>query len=309
MNSMIYNPLEEFETKFKDLHLENTKKYLENLLEQSGVNVEENGKTVKAYNDQNDRLAKIRKRLKWLKFFRVLMIITLILIPLVILKTTPKIKALKSELEEGGKKAAELLALAESQMAPLNALFTDRDAIKIVETTIPSLSFEDTLSTDQEANMIVNFDFGDLDNAEESTVDILAGNYNDNPFLFEEKYVHRMGLEIYHGYKMISWTETYRDRDGKIHTRTRSETLHATVTKPKPFYSTQIVLNYCAQGGPDLSFSRDATHLERKSEKEIDRYVKKGEKKLKKMTDKALDQNRDFVSMSNSDFEVLFDAI
>jgi hypothetical protein len=68
-------------------------------------------------------------------------------------------------------------------------------------------------------------------------------------------------------------------------------------------------LNDCAQGGPELSFTRDATHLERKSEKEIDRYVKKGEKKLKKMTDKAIKQIKDFVSMSNSDFEVLFDAL
>ena len=46
-----------------------------------------------------------------------------------------------------------------------------------------------------------------------------------------------------------------------------------------------------------------------KSEKEIDRYVKKGEKKLKRKTDQAIKQNKDFMSMSNSDFEVLFDAL
>ena len=31
MNSMIFNPLEEFDGKFKDLHLDNTKKHLEEL--------------------------------------------------------------------------------------------------------------------------------------------------------------------------------------------------------------------------------------------------------------------------------------
>ena len=118
-----------------------------------------------------------------------------------------------------------------------------------------------------------------------------------------------MGPEIYHGYKTIYWTETYRDSDGRRKTRTRSQTLHATVSKPKPFYSTRVILNYCAQGGPELSFSRDATHLEQKSEKEIQKMVKRGEKKLNKKNEKAIGQNSDFMSMSNSEFEVLFDAL
>ena len=118
-----------------------------------------------------------------------------------------------------------------------------------------------------------------------------------------------MGTETYHGYKTIHWTEHYVDSDGKRRSRTRSETLHATVTKPKPFYNTRVILNYCAQGAPDLKFSRDASHLDQKSEKAIERLVKRGEKKLKKKTEDAISENRDFMSMSNTDFEVLFDAL
>ena len=309
MNSMIYNPQEEYDSKFKNLHLDHTKKYFNELTERSGVNVEENRKTVKEHTELKENLSKIRRKYNLWRFLRVLMIITLLLIPLVILKITPKIKGLRNEIKEADKRIEELFALAQRQMAPLNCLFTDGDALKIIEETIPMLSFAPCFSVEQEMNMIINYDFNDHNNGEQSTVDVLAGHYNENPFLFENKLIHRMGVEIYHGYKTIRWTETYRDSDGKTHTRTRTETLHATVTKPKPFYNTQILLNYCAQGGPDLSFTRDATHLERKSEKEIDRYVKKGEKKLKKMTDKAIQQNKDFVSMSNSDFEVLFDAL
>ena len=306
---MIYNPLEEFDSKFKNLHLDNTQKYFKELVQKSGVNIEENRKTVKEHAELKENLSKIRKKYNLWRFLRVLMIITLILIPLVIIKITPKIRALRKEIEEADKKIEELFALAQRQMAPLNSLFTDCDALKIIEATIPMLSFAPRFSVEQEMNMIINYDFNDHNNGEQSTVDVLSGHYNENPFLFENKLIHRMGVEVYHGYKTIHWTETYRDSDGKTHTRTRSETLHATVTKPKPFYNTQVQLNYCAQGGPELSFTRDATHLERKSEKEIDRYVKKGEKKLKKMTDKAIKQNKDFMSMSNSDFEVLFDAL
>ena len=138
---------------------------------------------------------------------------------------------------------------------------------------------------------------------------MLAGHYNENPFLFENKLIHTMGTETYHGYKTIRWTESYVDSDGKVRTRTRSETLHATVVKPKPFYHTQVVLNYCAQGGPELCFSRDAAHVEQKSEKQIERLVRRGERKLERKTNRAMRGDGDFTGMSNTDFEVLFDAL
>lgn len=237
------------------------------------------------------------------------MCITLILIPLVIWKVTPKIRAIRTDIEEADKRAAELLEEAYKQMLPLNTLFTDRDALSIIESTIPLISFDKCFSVKQEADMKINYDFCEYNEDEESTVDTLAGSYNENPFLFENKIVHTMGNETYHGYKTIHWTETYRDSDGKLRSRARSQTLHATVVKPKPYYNTQVVLNYCSQGAPDLSFSRDASHLEQKSEREIEKLVKRGEKKLKKKTDKAIKENKDFMSMSNSDFEVLFDAL
>jgi len=309
MNSVIFNPLEEYEGKFKNAHAENADRFFEKLVIQSGVDIQQNRETVRLYEQYRENLTKLTKKRNWLRFWRVLMCITLILIPLVIKKITPKIQGLRKEIEEADRRGDELLAEAEKQMAPLNKLFTDRDALELIEATIPSVTFDKCFSVEQELDMKINYDFSEANEDEQSTLDVLAGKYKDNPFLFENRLIHRMGTETYHGYKTIHWTETYRDDKGKLQTRSRSQTLHATVTKPKPFYHTQIVLNYCSQGGPELSFSREATHLEQKSEKQIERYVKRGEKRLKKKTDQALDQNRDFVSMSNTDFEVLFDAL
>ena len=308
MNSVIYNPLEEYESKLKGLHLDKTNAFFENLVNQSKVDIEENRKTVEQYNIFNENLKKLKKKLNLLRVLRVLMCITIVLIPVVILNTTPKIRNLREEIEKASDKAEELLNLAYEQMAPLNDLFTDEDALNLIHDTIPMLSFDSCFSAEKEEDMKVNYDF-DLSDEEQSTIDVLAGDYNENPFLFENRVIHRMGEETYHGYETIHWTETYRDSSGKLCTRTRSETLHATVTKPKPFYHTQVVLNYGSQGGAELSFSRDASHLNEKSEKEINRYVKRGEKNLKKLTDKAIKENRDFTSMSNSEFEVLFDAL
>ena len=118
-----------------------------------------------------------------------------------------------------------------------------------------------------------------------------------------------MGTETYHGYLTIHWTETYRDSKGNVRTRVRSQTLHASVVKPKPCYHTQLRLHYCAQGAPDLTFSREDTKLEDKSERAVERYVKKGEKKIKRKSEKAVRTGGEFVSMSNTEFEVLFGAL
>ena len=309
MNSMIYDPLEEFESKFKGLHLENTKKYLDELVERSGVDPNKNRCTLNEHAILKEDTSKKKKSLNLWRFLRVLMIISLVLIPLVIIKTTPKIKEMRKEIEQSTAKLEELMELARQQMQPLNDLFSSRDALNIIERTIPLISFAPCFSAEQETDMALNYDFTYDNYRERSTIGILSGHYNENPFFFENTLSHKMGTEVYHGYKTIYWTESYRGADGKRHTVRRSQTLHASVTKPKPFYSTQNALYYCSLGGPDLSFTRDATHLEAKSDKQIDRYVKKGEKKLKKMSDKAAKQNSTFTSMSNSDFEVLFDAL
>lgn len=309
MNAVIYDPLEDYEKKLRGLHAEKTNSHLDKLVKESGVDIEQNRETVRQYNVYKENIVKLRRKLNWRRFFRVLMCITLVLIPLVILKMTPKIRALREEIAEADKRAEELLAEAHNQMRPLNNLFTDRDALNLVEAVMPLITFDERLSVKQEADMKINYDFCEYNEDEESTLDVLAGSYNENPFLFENKVIHTMGTETYHGYKTIHWTETYRDSNGKLRTRTRSQTLHATVTKPKPYYQTQVMLTYCSQGGPELAFSRDASHLEQKSEREIERYVKRGERKLKRKTDKAIRKNEDFMSMSNSDFEVLFDAL
>ena len=309
VNSVIYNPLEEFESKYRELHLKNASEFFESLVQQSGIDIEQNRETVREYNGYKENIAELKKKVNKLRFWRVIMCITILLIPIVIKKTTPKIKELRKEIEEADQRADAVLEEANRQMLPLNALFTERDAIVLIEKTIPMISFDKCFSVEQEMDMKINYDFKENNNKEQSTVEVLAGRYNDNPFLLENKLVHRMGMETYHGYKTIHWTETYRDSDGKTRTRTKSETLHATVRKPKPFYKNQIVLNYCSQGGPDLTFSRDASHLDRKSERAIERYIDRGERKLDRKTDQAISQNDDFMSMSNTDFEVLFDAL
>lgn len=58
VNSVIYNPLEEFVSKYRSLHAEHTNQFFEALVRKFGVNIEENRKTVKQYDFYKEHLAK-----------------------------------------------------------------------------------------------------------------------------------------------------------------------------------------------------------------------------------------------------------
>ena len=105
MNATIFNPAEEYNSKFKNLHSEKTQGYFENLVQQSGVDIEANRRTVKQYLEQKENARKLKNSILLWKILRIVMIVTLILIPLVIWKITPIIRALRAEISEADKKA------------------------------------------------------------------------------------------------------------------------------------------------------------------------------------------------------------
>jgi len=212
-------------------------------------------------------------------------------------------------LEEERKVAKRLLDTAWQEMAPLNALFKERDAIDLLEKTLPEIDFDDFYSAERERELRELCGYAPKFDENRSVLDTLSGEYKENPFLFERYLIHRMGEEVYHGHLTISWTERYRDGNGNLRTRRRTQTLHASVTKPKPFYHEDTVLKYFPQGAPDLSFTREGLYHDDKSEKQIERMVKKGEKKLQKKAQEAMEAGKSFTEMNNTEFEVLFDAL
>jgi hypothetical protein len=196
-----------------------------------------------------------------------------------------------------------------NQMQNLNDLFTNDDAINLVEKTLPDFSFDDKFTKEQEQLLVQKYDFCDLITDECSMLDTLSGKYAGNPFLFGRRRIHKMGTQVYRGSLVISWTERYVDSKGQLRTRTRTQTLHASVTKPKPFYKTNTFLLFGNQAAPNLSFSRTSNHIENLSEKRLERKIKKGEKEIQKIAKNNLKNGGNFQEMTNSEFDVLFGAI
>lgn len=337
MDSLLLEPLKYYNQVLKHRHKENLTARFDDLVRESGINVEQNRATVKKYDAQMVKVEKERSRLRlWTALFITLIIVGIIGIILIFaaladeklntpllysglgaalggfliafLVVRPKKKNSQKIKDKLLAVANEIKAEALREMAPLNALFTSKDTLDIFEKSMPAVKFNRTYPNELERELIERFDYIDMTDDDTSVTDMLSGRLCDNPFLFERYISQEMGTEVYHGTKTIHWTETYRDSDGRVRTRTRTQVLHASLAKPKPFYHQSTHLGFGAQAAPDLSFTRKESDTDELSERALERRIKAGEKKLKKQAAKALKEGRDFQEMANSEFEVLFGA-
>lgn len=341
MNQKLLEPLKYYETEGRATHEKNANDYFDRLVAKSGVNTEENRATVKKYYEESEALKRLQKKAGGLKAWRIILIILSVIgvvlfalsfvmfsrfagagalllsvgivltagsLLLIFLSLNKKIRLLKEQIDAQTRKVKRLLDDAWGQMAPLNALFDERDTLTLMETTLPEIDFETTFTKEQEELFKKHYDFIDLESEECSVTASLSGKFEGNPFLFCQCYMHEMKNVTYRGSLVISWTETYRDSNGKTRTRRRTQTLTASVTKPKPFYHFNNYLAYGSQAAPKLTFSRAPQVKANMDDKDIERKVKKGEKKLKKKAQKALTKGGTFQEMFNSEFDVLFGA-
>ena len=341
MDEKLMEPLKYYEEQGKEEHLENIKAHLDSLVTESGVDLEANRATVAKWKEEQATIKDLSRVLAKFKAFRTLLIIALLAgigaviggiytfgddiltgvillvaglavgivsLMVVIKKVNPVIRDTDKVLQEHKATAAALEKEGWEQLSALNALFTDEDVYRLVEKTLPDFAFEKSFTKEQERLFAEKYDFVDINDDESSMLNTLSGKYAGNPFVYIRRKIHQMGTHTYHGSLVIHWTEVYRDSDGNVQTREHTQTLHASVTKPKPYYRAETHLLYGNQAAPDLSFSRTFSHIERKSDKSIERKVKSGEHKLQRQAARALKHGGSFQEMANSEFDVLFGA-
>ena len=334
MDDLIYEPQKFYETEGRQKHHDNAMAYFDKLVERSGMNVEENRETVKKYKEVLEEIQGLKKKIGKYSFLRVLAIIGIIVgiimliagfnngiwmvfvgiaaiigcIFAIVKKLNPILKNFNQIVAERQKVADDYLAQANAQMEALNSLFDDTDTKNLMEQTLPGLKIDFNFSVDRANLLKEQYDYFDLTDEESSMVNVLSGEMNGNPFVYQRYLIHKMGTHTYTGTLVITWTETYRDSEGNVRKRTRTQTLVATVTKPKPNYHYNTVLGFGHQAAESLTFSREPMHSENKSDKEIERMVKSGEKQLQKKARKAIKTGESFTTMANSEFDVLFGA-
>jgi hypothetical protein len=343
----IYCPLDEYRDTYKTLHNKNVAEFFEELLRLSGVNENENSLTVKDINKHNAEIEKYSSSFRTAKFWRGLLIfltvicgvvfgvflydifedifentqettvivlsatvvLALCFILLIVKKLNPKIKSLNTILNKLKDELQQLLQQAWKQVNPLIDNFTRYISSRLMEKTYSLIQLDDVFDIRRYDYLSRKFKLWDNSDVNESTLSVQSGEINGNPFCFFKTLNHWIGSKTYHGSKEIYWTEYYTDTNGKRRSRQRSQTLYADVQKPYPEYATECYLIYGNEAAPNLHFSREPSNVNLLTDKQLVKKVKKGSNRLKSLMRKAISMGKNFTSMGNEEFDVLFGAL
>jgi len=310
-------PIKYYNYFLKDKHQENIEACLNEYVEKSGFNIDENKATVEAYNKASQKYDEISKKLSKKRGFSTFLLIVGIILCVIIVgifmlihrskKVKPEIAELEQQLAKAEKEKNDLLNEAKTQTGKLLGALHDEVSIQLAEKTAPILDFDERCEPERVERMVNQFGFTEDEYDNHSTLVVQSGELNGNPFILAQTYVMNMVPKVYTGTLLISWTSVVHTKEG---TRTvhHTQTLTATVTKDHPVYTVQTQLILASDAAPKLSFKRTPAGLAGKSEKDVEKYVKKVEREDQKKAEKAIKKGTSFTKMTNSTFEAYLNA-
>lgn len=347
VDSVIYDPLEQFNQSFKMEHAKHVSDYFEELVASSGVNEEQNARIVKSIRKHEDEITRVKKRIgKSQKVKKILIYLIVIFfltsavfifslvkehifinliadiliaslsliigvsgIVLIVKKSNKIILHMENYLNELKNQLKELTDLAWAQMRPLNILYDWDIPNKLVEKTVPIFKFDSFFDSNRYKLLHGKYNLVGNEDRYYSVLNAQSGEIVGNPFVFGKKLHHYMGERTYSGSLKIYWTEYVRDSEGNLKTEEKSETLYASIARPYPNYEVDSFVVYGNDAAPNLSFTRKPSDISTFDEKKINKLVKKKSKDIQKKVKKAIIKGENFTAMSDTEFDVLFNAL
>lgn len=201
------------------------------------------------------------------------------------------------------------LSEAWAQLAPLNRLYQWDTIANLITKTVPIFKLDKYFSNARLEELVSHFGMSGISNQENSMLYCQSGALNGNPFLICTTKNYHMGTQDYHGSLSISWQEEedYTDSNGNRKTRwvTKFQTLHATVTKPKPAYGESRFLIYGNEAAPDLEFHRHPSSFA--NPEGFFSSMKQG-LAISSLRRKSQQLNG-FMALSNAEFDAVFGAL
>lgn len=328
MISDVHEPLGQFASQFKSAHVENTSDFFEDLVRRSGVDEQANIQTVRELRELEKLAEGAGSTNRWWRILRGLSIAAALVAALYVLANywwpwatlpvlvaAPAIYLLNRVIQDSDAQLKRLRAERDAkraeawaQMAPLNRLYDWDIVAKLMEKTVPRIAFDPYFSNGRMDELRQDFGWIGHLGDDHSIVFAHSGVLNGNPFILARTLSHWMGTKTYHGSLQISWQENYRNAQGKWESRTRYETLNASIERPFPEYENQTFIVYGNEAAPDLVFSRKPSSLSKLDDGlfgkwRIDRAIKKLEAKSREVS-----EGNSFTVMANREFDALFGA-
>lgn len=217
-----------------------------------------------------------------------------------------KIKQINEQLTKLKEKAEEILNEAKQQMEPLNRDYDWNAPAKIFDDAFSLVKFDQYF--DQNKFYYLRNKYGFKENEDNiSTLYVQSGSILGNPFIVERNRVREIRDHTYTGSITIHWTTVSGSgKNRTVHHHT--QTLTASVVKPRPEYFTETWLVYGNEAAPKLSFSRRPCPASSYDEKKLKKYVEEFEKDFDKKIKNAKYDAKPQTMMSNTEFEALFGA-
>ena len=217
-----------------------------------------------------------------------------------------KIQALADRVAKLQEKENEILQEARNMMEPLNRDYDWNAPAKIFDDAFSLVKFDQYF--DQNKFYYLRNKYGFQDNEDNiSSIYVQSGSILGNPFIVERNRVREIRDHTYTGSITIHWTTVSGSgKNRTVHHHT--QTLTASIVKPRPEYFTETWLVYGNEAAPRLSFSRSPCPASSYDEKKLKKYVENFEKDFDKKIKNANYSDKPKTMMSNTEFEALWGA-
>ena len=332
-----------YKKELKDKHHQNVVDLFNNLVEQSGVDKEANKALCDKIYARQDEKSKLEAKLgtqNGLKaFFIVLIVLGALLtlisifvflgknylvgaimlavgastlaggILLLVLVASKKAKQLSIVITKLDEELEKMIAEAYTQMASLNALFDEEMPAQLFHKTAPLIEMDRLFDNKKLEFLTENYGYTYRDKDSCSKLGIQSGTILGNPFAFFKERECNVLPYTYTGTLVITWTTLVSTKNG-MRTVTHTQTLSASITKPRPTYSTDTYLMYANDAAPNLNFSRRPSDINKYDEKSLEKYVRKHEKDLFKLAEKEMTNGKgNYTPLGNAEFELFFGGL
>ncbi len=345
IDAMKYDPFDYYKDTLNPASKDNAKEFIDDLVKKANIDEEANKHLVKKIKHLTSEYENSEKRLSFLRSMRSLLIflcvigflvgivgvylwvtqgqttarilmtfigfpIGIALLLLIVLYFNKHIKLVtrnKDKLYQQLKVAKEE---AYRQLRPLFKLFNFKDFNKIVDKTTSIFKLDDELDPEKMLMLENLYHYDSVLSTSESVLDVMSGDIETNPFLRIRVMKCSMYKKRYVGTRTVTWTRTYFDSEGHMHTAIETDVLTAYVEEDAPRYTKNAYLIYGNEAAPDLKFIRYPSGLSKyHTKKDVDNLVKSRTKKLNKASKKAIEKGGNFQAMTNNEFESLFYAV
>ncbi len=342
MDESILTPVKSYFDEYQAKNKQLTEQYFDDLVGQSGVSPEENAALMEERAKALDKLKAADaylKKYKGLKIFLIALSVILpfagvivclgmwndslrwvgILVAVLCVAVAAALIAivcalLNKRVKEGGKAVADhkqtvadIESRAWRQMQPLNSKYDWNIVNDLIYRTVPHIQLDKYFDEEKLAYFDKHCTLA-VYGEDSSAVCVKSGNSDGRPFLYTRFLRQSMVPHTYTGTRLVTWTEWETDSQGNRRSVTKSETLVATVVKPKPDYRYVTYLFFGSDAAADLHFSRKPVVPADADDKDVDKLVKRGEKALEKKARQAVKDGGSYNKLANSEFEVLFGA-